>query len=451
MPENELDAPVMQIAGVIDLATINTARALPLSVDDAERAEGLGLYDKMYTNTYIWAATQYLRARLYESGLTISPAFEAPVPGTPASSDVQREFEQSVEIAAFVAHCLDQLDAARNGLLQTLMAMHTWVRHGMAVAEMSYERVRTGPFAGNEQFAAVRALPRRNYRMVIDPYGKMLGAIGIKPGYSVAVHESLIPKPDEHPGWVPIEYLATLIVNPAEGKPTGESMYRGAYAPWRAASMVDPVEIANMYNFAGQSHAVTAPEGGERTSRYRFPDGSVREASMIELVRDILRNLTPGSAVVLPHGVERINFGGADTQAFEQYQARKGREMVMSVLYSARTLMESTRSSQADAGAAQDVADAAVVSARGAVEAMVRQQILRPLVARSFGAEIAARFTPRVSLGKTAVGDMPKILTAMSQAVASGAITEPMLHVLWPRWFGVEYVPEAPARTVGDE
>lgn len=429
-----------QIASVISMPVIMTPRTLPLTVDDAERAHGLNIYDEMYNNTYIWAATMYHRARCYEHGLLLSPGIDPPTLGTKPGDDSVKEFELSVEILAFVNYVLDQLEARHNSLLTTLRTMHTWMRYGSALAEWSASRVKDGEFAGKQAFDSIRAIPRRNYRIVHTPFGEVLGAMGIIPGSgNAALYEGLIADPKSHANFISADRLMRIVVNPKEDGIGGESMYRPAYRPWKAINMLEPAELKSLYNFAGVSLMLAGPEDGMQQRKFMMPDGAEVTTTVNDYLARVLRTFEPNSVNIMPHGTEAIDVPKGDSQAFAEFAGRKGQEMVMAILYSSRTLLESRRNSQADAGQAQDVADASVMAAQEVIAASVRG-LIRQLVALNWGAEIAAKMTPKVSLRMSPAGDMPKLLQAVAQAVANGAITEPMLAAIWPRWFGFEYV-----------
>jgi hypothetical protein len=117
-----------------------------------------------------------------------------------------------------------------------------------------------------------------------------------------------------------------------------------------------------------------------------------------------------------------------------------GRQMVMSILYSARTLLESNRNSQADAKEAADIGDIAAFSAQDVISRSIRLQLVRALVIMNYGRDVADRLTPKVSLRRTSISDVPSLLSALAQAVSSGMVTEAMLESLWPLWFGVKYI-----------
>jgi len=423
------------------MPVIMSARTLSPFVDDAERQVGLSLYDEMHVNPYIWAASMYHRARCYEHGLLLSPGVAAPPLGSDPNSDASKEFELACEVLAFSNYVLDSLEANHNSLLTTLRAMHTWMRYGSALAEWTASRIKAGPFAGMQGFSSVRAIPRRNYRMVHTPFGEILGAVGIKPGTgNAALYEGLVPEPDKLKNFVPAERLMRIVVNPAEDAIRGESMYRPAYRAWRSVNMLEPAELKSLYNFAGVSMMLAGPPEGARVNDYLMPDGSTVKTTANDYIARSLRTFDPNSVNVLPNGTTMLDLPKGDAQAFAEFAGRRGQEMVMAILYSARVLLESKRNSQADAGQSQDVGDASVMAAQSVISTEVHG-LLRQLVALNYGAEIAARFTPKVSLRMSSMGDVPALLSALAQAVNAGALTTPMLAMIWPRWFGFEYVP----------
>jgi hypothetical protein len=432
---NAADITQPVISGVTAMAHTRTPRAIPITVDKAQQLEGWGLYDKMYTNVYIYSALMYLRARILEHGVMIAPAIDSPPPGTPENSDAFLMFSKAVEIASFVSSCLNGLASKRNSILNTLREMHTWTRYGQSLAEISYEYMTEGDFKGMKGLGAVRYIPRQNYRMVIDPYGPILGVIGIAPGKSIALYQGLIEEPWALDNFVPAERLMNIIVNPAESNPGGESILRPAFKPWRSFEELDPVELANLYNFAGERAWFTGPEGGETQ---KMIEGKLQSPN--RFITELIASANSDDALTLPHGTQKMQMGSPNSPAFAEYARRRGNEMVMAILFSARTLMESTRNSQADSGQAQDVADAAVSAAQEVIAETLQIHLVRQLVILNYGRSIADKFTPRVSLRKTSAGDVPKLLAALSQASNAGLVTKPMLHALWPNWFGVEYL-----------
>jgi hypothetical protein len=430
----ELTKPV--VAGTTSLAYLDIARTLPLTVDDAQRAEGFDLYDRMYNCIYVKAPTLYLRDRIYEQGLMISPAVDAPPSDANPNDDAAKEFALAVQIAAFVSRAFEVLGHRRNDLMDTLREMHTWVRYGQAAAEITFERIEGGEFAGMTGLKCVRYLPRKNYRMVADPYGPLLGAIGISPRVGGGVlFEGVIKDPSVLKNFLPISRMLTFIVNPSESGPGGESLYRSAYDPWKSFMLSRPVEMQNQANFAGQSLIVTGPEKGETQV---VVDG--KKTSLNQMILEAITGFNANSSTVLPFGSVVHKIGGDKVEVFSDHETRMGRQMVMSILYSARTLLESNRNSQADAKEAADIGDIAAFSAQDVISRSIRLQLVRALVIMNYGRDVADRLTPKVSLRRTSISDVPSLLSALAQAVSSGMVTEAMLESLWPLWFGVKYI-----------
>ena len=426
-------------------------RTVPYSVDELERVEGWRLWDRMQRCVYVWAADRYLRDRILENGVSISPNIDAPPPGTPVSADAFAEFTKAAEIAVFVERAFEELIYKRNGLTHTLRQMHSWLRYGHSLAEITFTKINDEDFGRMIGFECIRHLPRENYRLVNDVHGRFLGAIGFSATFQgTGMIEGLIPNPEILENFVTAERLALIMPNPSDvGRFGGVSAYKAAYDPYAHLVNMAPVEYKNANNFAGQSLVAVGPPEG-----FNVPAGNTDQTKTVnELILDAITGLESNSCVVLPNGTVIEKLGSEKSEVFAEHATRKGREIIMSILYSARTLMESTKNSQADAGAAQDIADVAVSAAQHSIAEVIRYQIIRPLVILNFGREAAARYTPRVNMRNAGANDIPSLLTALSSAKSSGLMSDAMLHTAMPKWCGIPYIPgeRTENRSVGDE
>lgn len=435
------DQPVY--AAISTMPQIATPRTLPERVDEAERVHGVRVYDEMYeTDIYLSAALQYLVDRLLEHGMAIVPSIEPPLPGEEDQAKAI-EYELAARMAEFCTSAFDALAARKNAVRDTvkLWALQA-MTHGQSMIQATYEPATFDGGEGMYALASLRFIPRRNYNLVVRPTGEILGALGIVPGQMPYAYSGLVPNPETWQNFVVASRLGWLVLSPSPNGIGGTSFLRPAYRAWKGTRSVEVAELRNIEQFAGQSLVFVGPENGANVMNNLPVDPATGTAprTINELIANIGAQYKSGVSAVLPHGTTKLPIGEPTGDAFVEYFARVGREKVMAVLHNARTLMESQRSSQADAGSAENIADVVVNMLKEVVGDVLRQQVLRPLIELNAGPKVATKFTPHVSFSKVSAPDISSRLLALSTGLSSGAVSKAMLPVLWRKWLGEEYL-----------
>jgi hypothetical protein len=378
---------------------------LPQSIDDAEREYGVGIYDFMQeTCSELDLAYRFLRDRVFSEGVNILPAVDPPLP-TDTDSKALSDYALSLEIASFVQQQFDNMQARRESPMNTLHLLFSAVKSGRSLAELSFEAV---SFNGKRRIglSEFRFIPRKNYSVVTKPTGEILGVIGIIPGKGSPLYSGLISNPEVLGNFVPIERLMLFVVNPSEHHPVGQSIFRSSYRSWHAIRMTEPIEMASLGQFGGQGMVLIPGESGFVMRKVKDPiSGEEFETSEIEFVSKLMSAWTPGSALILPPGWSKMDIGGdGNADGFKTFFDRHARKMIASVLYSASTIVESERNSQAKADQTDDVTNVAVQAIRSKFSTEIQAQVFRTLVRLNWGDEIAQTMTPRIALAQVSSG-----------------------------------------------
>ncbi|HRI45158.1 MAG TPA: hypothetical protein PLV39_13450 [Fimbriimonadaceae bacterium] len=429
-----------QLSGSEYFAFVPADRAFPRTIDDAEREFGVDIYDRMRHDPFIDAPLRYAENLVLEDGVTVTNCVPEPVAG--GGPEAAALYDRGCEVAEFVAECFDELDEPIEMTVEGLLRA---LSHGHQLAETTYRLNRGGRYDGLFMLDSVRLIPRRNYVLVADQFNRWKGVIGYKPGLNAALYSGMLADPEALPGYLGKEKLVLLAFRRPNGVLVGESLIRSAYDAWKRCQIVKPVELAALAQFGGESVVITGvPASQDLGMRLRtMPDGTSQQVDFATwAAATVSAAFKSGGVAVLPGEMKMLTVGGQGNDAFERFMQRANREKMVSILYTARTLMESERSSQADAGKAENVSDLFRRYLREKVGSVLRRQLVRRLVALNWGEEIARILTPNVLGGSVSVPDMGMAAQAFATLRGSGGITDPMVPGVMRKWFSVEYVAE---------
>lgn len=435
------------------MAFIPSDRALPSTIDDAERDFGTDIYDRMRNDPFIEGPLRFQEALVLEDGVPLGNPIPEPSPSSePGSEDV---YNAAQEVLAFCQECLDELEEPFETTVESLL--RAW-SHGYELAEITYRLEGGGRYDRRLMLESVRVVPHSNYVLLSNPYQRFLGVLGIKPGKSAALFAGPLAKPEEHPGYVGREKLIHVTFRKPEGRLTGWSIIRSAYDAWKRCQITKPVQLARLGQFGGESIVLTGtPLSSDVGPRPRtMSDGTSQTVDWSAWVADALKAaFQSGGAVVVPGDMKLLTIGGeGDKGAFTDFFKEANREKMVAVLTSARVLAESERNSQADADKAENVADVLKKHFRQKLGAILRRQLLRPLVSLNYGEDMAKLLTPTCMGSTIGQPDLAAASSAFASLRSSGGITDPMVGTVVRKWFALEFVPgESPGdgeREAGD-
>lgn len=401
------------IPGVSESALIAGWRGLPQSIDDAEAQFGKDIYDRMLNDPVVAAVIGGLRRLVLSEGFEVRSAFPK-LPRNPTAEETKL-FDECAEIRDMVQDAVDNLEEDDRDFLLTLDDMLEALTHGNRLAEVTWRMQDAGKYVGKYTLEGVRTKPRQNFLYVVNEAMRLLGAMSVQAGGGSALRTGLFMQPAPTDNIVPKDRLFVLSVGARNGDPRGRSLLRPAYNPWKRRQIMDPEAVKFIAQFAGGM--ITATVADNSQVDVTLPDGTVTKLKSTEYVAQLLSSLGNSGVAAFPTDTTiTVHYPqGSSANAFKVEFDRAAIEIHSAVIVTARAFMESSRNSQADAGQAQDTADAVVRFYRLLAGGGVRRQVFRNLVAANYGSERARYQTPVCAMQAAAFPDFKDEAPAVAQ------------------------------------
>jgi hypothetical protein len=404
--------------------------SLPFPFDDLTEDFGDDLYDRMYLDPQCAAVLNVLRAGVIEEGVQLSP------PEAVAAADVDGH-DLAKEIAAFCRSVLEDLETPLDDVLWDMLAA---LRNGSRVAEQVYSEEQ---LQRRERLVlrALKVKPHRATAFVVDPFMNVVGLQVLQPARPTEDEGAAKPRNPV----IDRSKFAVLSFRPENGDPRGRSIYRPAYTPWWAKMQVWPEFLKYLARFASPSIYGTVGEKAQEVV-IKNADGTTTKKSAVEVLFEALLAFRNGSAGAFPYGtllnvLEATGDGAPFLNAF----TRADQQITVGVLHQSRATLEAEHGSRADSESGQDVLDTIVRQIKRSVCRMLRLDVLRPMVAYTYGEEAAASLTPVPSLGSVERRDVAKMATAIAAMAKQGLIFPSQLPGIYAQLnLPVPVVGEAP-------
>ena len=371
-------------------------RALPQSIDDAERDFGIDIYDRMFNDPIIGGHVDLLRIKTLETGLTIKPAYVCPNLATAPAEDIKRH-EDADRVARYVRFVLSGLkNDAFSSLGDVLWDMLEAIYKGHRLAEITTEVAKTGEFAGYERIESIRAKPRENYAFIVDGYHRFRGIMAIVPGKGINIRQGLVFDITQLPNAISPDKLFILTLGSRGGDPRGRSWLRSAYAPWYEKLIARSDDLKNIAQHAGGKVSIEMPENPSSSDPNKTPEEEVLEHAV---------QWVNGGVMVVKYGTKiTVHYPNGTSAPFETFIARRDREIVLAIIKGIRATMEAQHASKADSGTGENLLDSVVNFLRGKLcESLTRP--LERIVARNLGEE-AAELMPEIGMSSVAQPDI---------------------------------------------
>jgi hypothetical protein len=377
-------------------------RALPRYIDDISRDFGDDIYERMLLDPQVFSSLDTLKLSVLASKPTITGAV------TDKDAD---GFAQAGEIADF---CRRTLDGLETPLITVLYDMLSAAAYGNRVAELVYGLQKGGADDGRLVLTHIKPKPRSTYAFVVDVHQNIVGILGLIPGiaYPVLVN-SILGDPEKVPNLLPRSKFAVLTHRPKEGDPRGTSLLRAAYTPWWAKMQTWGDWLTYIAQFASPSLVGMTPEGAQKQEQLDSAgapvldeDGATIWIEPETAMLTALQGFRNGSAIALPFGstVQPIQMSG-EGAPFLQAIDQCNEEINWAVTGQSLATNEGQHQARAAASVHQDIMDLGVAYLKRITEAMIRRDILRPLVRYNWGDEALA-LVPSVSLSETPEQDL---------------------------------------------
>jgi hypothetical protein len=408
------------------------ARALPPAIDDLTADLGDDLYERMAVDPQVSACLAVFKASILEEGAAFAPAIDDASDG---------DYELAKQISDEFERVWDDLNESPDDVLWNLLDACAL---GNKIAEQVYElRPRTTDGKASLQLASLKVKPRHAYVFVVDQFVNTVGILARTRGLpGPNISGWTIDPQNPPPNLIQTQKFAIVTFRPRDNDPRGTSILRPAYDAWwrKRQALVEFVKF--LAQFAGPSIWATTPEGAQtappldylgNTVPYVAPSetdplGNAQPVPSAPLTpeQDLLAKLQQfrnGTVGAFPFGTElhTIEMNG-EGRAFLTAIAECNMSITKAILTQTLTTEEGEHQARAAAQVHQDVLDTLVRQGKRSIVRMMQKQILRPWVAYNWGDDVAAKLTPKVSLGTTEEQDLVPTMNAIANLYQAGYI-----------------------------
>jgi len=416
------DPQIAYVAGDTVYPYFAVDRALPQTIDEAERQFGLHIYSRMLAEPVLAGIVKALKIRVLADGVAVAPSHQAP-PRKGASRGQRADYATARMVADYMEAVLGRLADADRPLNRTLWNLLDASFLGHKLAEITFGVLPSGPFAGKMGLASLRCKPRENYAIVLDAMNTFRGIVAKVPGGSILMWQGIVYDLASLTNAIAPEKLLVLTLDDDDSNLQGRSWFRACYDPWYRKQLMKPEEVKTGVQFGGGMITAIAPE--EKAGVTVADPLTGRPVNIKQAMASAASQLRNGGFAVFPHGSEvTVHQPEANPQFFDVAMSRYDREMVLAFLLSSRTVLEARHSSKSDSMAAQDLLDELVIYVRQQLSDLLSAKLFRPLVEMSFGPEIAARYSPTAVLQRASRPDFAANATAVAALATAGYLDE---------------------------
>lgn len=392
-----------------------------LSLGTSDR-DGTGLgqqFTKAHVNGYISAASNgdtrsfsQFKREMVASDAHLSAEIEkanamlvqAPLELSPwppsVSTYSKRQTPEAAKALEITAYCREQLLDPDVRIGRAIEHAVWGLLDGVAGFEVVWSRLPRGRYG----IASIEPVPSDRFRWFYDRH-----ALGVQPGTDST---QLVPVEDFGPG------LAVLVAEPEQARRDRAGLLRRCVSPWLTARNGREWWARDIEIFASPF----------RWAKYKRGDKDAPAK-----LREALRTMGNLGYAAFPDDVDLEFVKGFDTAGKGQGDlvGYCERSMSKAILGATQTAdIQVGAGSKASAGVHLDVVEARV-DAFGHVicEDFLRRQVLKPLVAASFGEEAAELYTPVPQIRVRKDADLLEFMQAMKTAREAGVTTIPVGYV----------------------
>lgn len=434
VPPQQDEAPVQTdiigsyIGSSVEYGFIQVDRALPQTIDDAERDFGEDIYDRMANDAILGGAEAFLKVMVLSVDLKVTPAISQPKQNAPASD--LADYEKADAAAKFCEAILDRLSITDRPVRKTLWELLDAIRKGHRLAEVDAEICESGNsvLVGKVVPKAIRTKPRRNYAFVLDEYNTFRGIIAVVPGVSISLRNGICYGFENLPNAISPEKLLVLTFGGKENDPRGQSWFRRAYDPWYRKQIVKPEAVKTAVQFGGGMITAVAPETQGQASVTDPVTG--KTVHIQQAIQSILDQLAAGGTATFPGGTKiDVHRPESDGKYFEDFFDRCDREMVTTFLLSGRAMLEARHGSKADSESSQDVVDDLVQFVRRELCDLITYKLFLPFL-RLNTPDFDVKFLPRAIMQATSRPDFAAAATSVAALKTSGYLDNSQLQAI---------------------
>lgn len=347
-----------------------------------------------------------IKAGTLSGGFVVTPAVrdKAPKEDDADAAEAQRAVEE----------CLASAFRMEQPLEVSAWELMDGMAEGHKLAEVVYEAIESGPYAGSYGLKAIKAKPRWSYRFAVD---KAMNVVGVD-CYTVDGEWARLD-PDK---------FAWLTWDGKDGDPRGHSALDGVYHAFTMLMSLWPEFLKGNKKFGTPSKFGTTSPMSARMVPPRDKNGQeIVGGKPVPAEYGMARSLD-----AMENGASIAGPPGADVKILESQRDGVGMnnaiaiceaQVARSLLLQVRATMESKHGSKADSETGQDVLGTLLRYVRTLVCQPIRC-VFHHLLEVNHGEEYADRFTPHVGLGRIEPQDFVAFATAIAVLFQSGYFTE---------------------------
>lgn len=373
---------LMPIAGTIQL--------LSRQSDDAQRRYGDRVFDVMMRDPIAGGSVDVLKHATLANEVRIVPRVR-PRPGRPPDDPVLAE-----RAAAAAELCQWSLDRLDTPIAQTLFECLDALSYGSSLAELVWEVVPNGRWAGKLVPKAIKPKSRTAWMFAVDAYYNTKGIVASTPTLG---------------GWevLPREKFFVMTWGGRGGDPRGTSILSRAAEAWNFR-----VQLPREHFRFCQRHGSPVPVGTLPPEESFSTTAGVETTPEQHMLNQLIgyRN---GQAMVVPNGAgvilsEPKSKGEVFAMALDIYR----REIILAILLQARVTMEAANGSKADSETSENLLGNLVRYARRWVARAVEWDVLYKIILYNEGRDAADEITPQIDSGQVEHQDLASLLTSLA-------------------------------------
>lgn len=465
IPESEVQRALVDLTEeYVALGSYGAADELVLSngyIDDITERFGPEVYDRMLEDPEISARMELIKIAVLGEGLTSAPAVRA---------DDER-FAQAREMEDWLS-----FNFKRINFRQFLYEMLDALPYGHKVAEITYEPITQGRWAGRVAIKSIKVKPRESVAFVVDAFLNILGflsfglsrlgnlarrglaftsvgiggyGVGSVTGYTADAIAGPAPSPlgneldaDGRPRVLPRIKFAVLTFRGKDGDPRGRSILRPCYNAWNFKQKLYPEWMLFLCQAAQPSViGIAPPEGAsplqanepavdDKTGKVeRDEHGRPKRQTAVQRLGQVLAKIRKVYAAAVPNGttfqvLETKHDGSAYVKSIDACDRAITTAMCLATLGVREGQYMSRNAGSLHAG----VIDLFIYFVKQLALDMVRSDIATPLITLNYEAEDALELMSILSLGDTERRDWAKEAAAAAQLINTGELPPRVLQ-----------------------
>jgi hypothetical protein len=408
---------VQYIASSVAYPFIRTDIILAGTIDEAEKINGLRIYDDMLLDPTVAGVRLWSLVNTLADGLTVEAAeFEPPIGSEEIDPVDQKEAEWSRRYIKAVIKRLSRTDRDIFGVMWDLL---DGARLPHVIAEVNFDTFKTGEYSGLYFWDSIRPKPRPNYNLIYDEMNTFRGVLGLVPGGSIAKWSGIITDASKLPNVVSPEKLIFFFADDRLGIP--KSLWNGIYAPWARLQGLYTDMMETSQGATGGKIAVTL---GDKAGQ-KFTDPTTGEEVTAEMATfNQARQWRNNGVLVLQNGSTPYVFypqGDALDSFVEAIKMTKA-EIAIGLTTNAKSILEGEHSSGLSEDNASDDAEPVIDLLKMRL-CLCLDKLFYSTLKLSRGEAYAERYAPTASMKKGDKVDFPPAGTTLSQLVAADALT----------------------------